>query len=135
MKGGKGAMKIVATKPELCIGCGLCEEACSEVLFKEVDPEKSAIKITETDDGGYDINVCDQCGECLNICQVQAISRDRNGIVRIDKTKCVQCYACVGFCPILAMRYQEDIVGPFKCISCGACTRACTTGAIYMKEV
>jgi carbon-monoxide dehydrogenase iron sulfur subunit len=112
-----------------------CEEACSGVLFKENDPEKSAIRITEKEDGGYDINVCNQCGECINICQVQAITRNKNGIVMIDKDKCVQCYACVGFCPILAMRYQKDIVGPFKCISCGACTRACNTGAIFMEEI
>ena len=28
-------MKIVATKPELCIGCRACEEACAKVLFKD----------------------------------------------------------------------------------------------------
>lgn len=128
-------MKIVAAKPELCIGCESCEEACSEVLFKTNDPGRSAIRISERGDGEYDINVCNQCGECIDICQVQAISRDKSGIVMIDKGRCVQCYACVGFCPIIAMRYQQDVVGPFKCISCGACTRACPTGAIYMKEV
>jgi len=128
-------MKIVATKPELCIGCRACEEACAKVLFKDTDLEKSAIRITEKDDGGYDINVCNQCGECIDICQVQAIYRNKNGIVMIDKDKCVQCYACVGFCPTLSMRYHKDVVGPFKCISCGACTRACNTGVIFMEEV
>lgn len=128
-------MKIVSTKPELCIGCRSCEEACADVLFKDTNLEKSAIKITELDDGGYDINVCNQCGECIEICPVKAISRNKNDIVMIDEDKCVQCYACVGFCPILAMRYQKDIFGPFKCIACGACVRACPTGAIFMEEV
>ncbi len=127
-------MKIVATKPELCSGCKACEKACSKVQFRVSDPEKSAIKITKNDSGGYDVNVCNQCGVCIDICPVQAIYRGKNGIVLIDKDKCVQCYACVGFCPILAMRYIKDVVGPFKCISCGACTRACPTGAIFMEE-
>lgn len=128
-------MKIVSTKPELCIGCRACEEACVEVNFKDTNLEKSAIRITELEDGSYDINVCNQCGECIEICPVQAISRNKIGTVMIDKNKCVQCYACVGFCPILAMRYQKEVFGPFKCISCGACTRACPTGAIFMEEV
>ncbi|NMA55806.1 MAG: 4Fe-4S binding protein [Firmicutes bacterium] len=128
-------MKIVATKPELCIACKLCEEACSQALFGVTDSEKSAIRISENENGEYDINVCDQCGECLDICQVQALMRDENGIIVIDKDKCVHCYACVGFCPVLAMRYHQDIMGPFKCISCGACTEVCATGAIFMQEI
>ncbi len=127
-------MKIVKTKPELCIGCRACETACSKVLFKEDNPEKSAIKITEKNEGGFDINVCNQCGECIDICPVKAIYRAKNGTVMINKEKCVQCYACVGFCSYLSMRYQEDVFGPFKCIACGACTRECTTGAIFMDE-
>jgi Fe-S-cluster-containing hydrogenase component 2 len=128
-------LKIVAAKPELCIGCKACEEACSKVLFKDTAREKSVIRITPRNGEGYDINICSQCGECIDICPVQAINRNNNDIVMIDKEKCVHCYACVGFCPLLAMRYHKDVVGPFKCISCGACTRACNTGAIFMEEV
>ncbi len=128
-------MKFVSTKPELCIGCRACEEACVKVRFKETDTTKSVIKVTELEDGKYDINVCNQCGECIEICPVQAIYRDKNGTIMIDKDKCVQCYACVGFCPTLSMRYHKEVFGPYKCISCGACTRACPTGAIFMEEV
>lgn len=127
-------MKYVATKPELCIGCKACQEACAKVLFKDTNLERSAIIVTENTNGEFDINVCNQCGECIDICPVEAIYRNKSGIVMIDQEKCVHCFACVGFCPILAMRYHKDVVGPFKCISCGACTRACPTGAIYMEE-
>lgn len=127
-------MKYVAAKPELCTGCKTCMEACAKVLFKDTDIEKSAIKISEKADGAFDINVCNQCGECIDICPVEAIYRNKAGTVMINKDLCVHCYACVGFCPILAMRYHKDVVGPFKCIACGACTRACPTGAIYMQQ-
>jgi len=109
-------------------------EACAKVLFKATDLEKTAIKVAEKADGTYDINVCNQCGECIDICPVEAIHRNKAGTVMIDKDLCVHCYACAGFCPILAMRYHKDVVGPFKCIACGACTRACPTGAIFMQE-
>jgi len=127
-------MKFVATKSELCIGCKACEEACSKVLFKDTDTAKSAIIVMPNNDSGFDINVCNQCGECIDICPVQAIFRNKNGTVMIDKATCVHCFACVGFCPSLAMRYHKDVVGPFKCIACGACVRACSTDAIYMEE-
>jgi len=128
-------LKIVRTKPELCIGCRACEETCSKVLHKDTNNEKSAIIITEKENSTFDINVCNQCGECIPICPVEAIYRAKNGTVMINKDKCVHCYACVGFCPNLSMRYQKDVTGPFKCISCGACTRECPTGAIFMEEV
>lgn len=127
-------MKFVAAKPELCKGCKACEEACAKVLYKDTDTEKSAIIVMPNNDSGFNINVCSQCGECIDICPVQAIYRNKNGVVMINKDTCVHCFACVGFCSILAMRYHKDVVGPYKCISCGACTRACSTGAIYMEE-
>jgi len=127
-------MKVVEKKAELCIGCHACEQACSKVLFKVEDPEKSAIRIFEKADEGFDINVCNQCGECIDICPVEAIYRGKNGSVMINKEKCVGCFACVGFCPISAMRQHKDYTEPFKCISCGACTRECPTEAIFMKE-
>ena len=40
-------MKILAVKPELCTGCGICEEVCSQTFYKEENPEKSAIRIGE----------------------------------------------------------------------------------------
>lgn len=127
-------MKVVSTKAELCIGCKACEDACSKVLFKEQNPEKSAIRVTEMEDEGYEINVCNQCGECIDICPVEAIYRAKNGTVMINKEKCVGCFACVGFCPIGAMCQHKDYVEPFKCIACGACTRECPTEAIFLEE-
>ncbi len=125
-------MKVVETNPDLCAGCLLCEDTCSEMLFRVEDGSKSAIRITETDDG-YDINVCNQCGECIEVCPVEAIQRKKNTII-VNKTKCIGCFSCVGFCPQGAMRQHEEMVEPFKCISCGSCTEECPTEAIVLVE-
>lgn len=126
-------MKILSKKQELCIACGACEEVCSKTYFKEKASEKSCITIESSKE--EKINVCNQCGVCIDICPVKAISRNTLGVVTIKKKDCVGCFMCVGFCPEEAMRQHDDYVEPFKCIACGLCVHACPTGAIFIGEV
>ncbi|HSH35252.1 4Fe-4S binding protein [Schnuerera sp.] len=123
-------MKYLVKNPELCIECKACEEACSKVFFKENNGEKSRIRIG----GDKKITACTQCGECIDICPVEALYRDEKGIIRLDKEKCVGCLMCVGFCPEFAMFEHEDYIEPFNCIACGICVKSCPTGAIYIEK-
>ena len=83
-------MKLLTHKQEVCTGCLECELACSRAYFKTDDPNYSAIRIVENN-RTYKAHMCNQCGECINMCTANAIYRDRNGVVRIDKKKCVGC--------------------------------------------
>jgi len=105
--------------------------------FKVADPERSAIRIFEpaTEGESYTATFCNQCGECIDICPVKALSRSKLGVVRIKKKVCVGCYACVGFCPILVMRTHPEESFPFKCVACGKCAEACPEGALEIIEV
>lgn len=123
-------MKRLAKNEALCIGCGECEDACSKTYFKEDNKEKSSIQIGINNK----ITVCSQCGECIDICSVAAISRDKSGVVRINKKLCVGCFMCVGFCPELAMKMHGDLLEPFKCIACGQCAKVCPTQAIFISQ-
>ncbi|SNS66003.1 Fe-S-cluster-containing dehydrogenase component [Anaerovirgula multivorans] len=125
-------MKYLARKDSLCIKCHQCEEICSKAFFKTDNVEKSCIRITEEIDKV--IVACNQCGICIDICPVKAITRDSKGIVRINKKECVGCFMCVGFCPEAAMRQHDDYIEPFKCIACGLCAKQCPTEAIYIEE-
>lgn len=125
-------MKRVVVNQKLCIGCGNCEEVCSNSFFKVKDKTKSAILIDKQ--SKEPVNVCSQCGECINVCSEEAISRNKNGVVILNKAKCVGCYICAGFCPTLSMRIHEDFIEPFKCIACGICVKSCPTGAISIEE-
>ena len=128
-------VKILTLHPEKCNGCLDCEKACSQVQFKKDDGrDKSALRIIQKYES-HDMNVCNQCGLCIDMCTVGALTRNKNGVVWLDKNICIGCQACVGFCPIGAMRKSDVRIEPFKCISCGACVRACPNGALELVEV
>jgi len=132
--GKPNTVKVLKFYPEKCNGCLECEKACSQVHFKtKEDGEKSAIRIFKKG-SGYQMHVCDQRGLCLDMCLVGALQRRKNGIVWLDKNICIGCLACVGFCPIGAMRKSDARIEPFKCISCGACVRACPEKALELVE-
>ncbi|MEA2055938.1 MAG: 4Fe-4S binding protein [Candidatus Thermoplasmatota archaeon] len=128
-------VKILKFHAEKCNGCLECEKACSKVQFKtENGGKQSAIHIIKKG-SSYEMDVCNQCGLCIDICPVGAITRKKTGVVILDKNTCVGCQACVGFCPSGTMRKSDIRVEPFKCISCGACVRACPENALELVEV
>lgn len=126
-------MKSLKKNENLCTSCHECEKACSKTWFKEENCEKSCIRIKQ-EGSSSNITVCTQCGECIDICQAQALYRDKNGIVRVNKDLCVGCFMCVGFCPEGAIFAHEQHTEPFKCIACGQCVKVCPTKAIYISE-
>jgi len=123
-------MKRLVADPTKCKGCGTCEETCSKAFFKKKCKEKSAIRVTANEQGGYTIAVCDQCGDCMGMCSAMALSRMPNGMVRLDKRSCVGCLVCVGECLRDFMFYHDDLPVPFKCNACGLCVKHCPEGVL-----
>ena len=122
-------MKYLKTYPEKCIGCHACEEACSQMFFKENNRDKSCIRISEIEQK-QEISVCNQCGKCIPMCQPEAITTNPQGVVMINKKDCVGCLICVAECPLKVMHYHQSQQAPFKCIACGICADKCPTGAL-----
>ena len=127
-------MKFLGIKQEICTGCGKCEAACSGAYFKEENKSKSAIRI-KNNFNTFQAVKCTQCGECINMCTAMAIHRDKLGVVRIKKDRCVGCLGCVGFCSYLAMFYNEGDNIPYKCVACGICTKKCPEQALSVLSV
>ena len=128
--------RTLAVVPELCSGCRICELTCALTHFGVNNPKKSAIRVMVT----YPHPVvrmpivCSQCKTpvCANACPVGALYRT-DGVVKLDKDKCVSCMKCVDACPFGAIYAHEDVEHPIKCDLCGgepACVAKCPKGAL-----
>ncbi|HHY37968.1 MAG TPA: 4Fe-4S dicluster domain-containing protein [Clostridia bacterium] len=124
-------MKL-GVKDELCSGCKICQTICSLTLFDVCNPKRSALKIVGhfPAPGRYEVVTCDQCGDCAEVCPVEAIKLE-NGVYKIDRDECTGCGACVDACPKGAMILWRGDDVPIKCTLCGACMEFCPRGALY----
>ncbi len=125
-------MKVLKTYPDKCIACHACESACANLYFKEDNPAKSCIVIS---DESYPVgmNVCNQCGTCVAACPTLALTINPQGVIMLNKKLCIGCLMCVAVCPTDSMRTAAGLLNPFKCIACGVCTKSCPADAIQIE--
>jgi len=98
-----------------CVGCNACTAACKidnatgfgvdygRVLELEVGQFPDVSKV-------YLPILCMQCEdpECLKVCPTGATFKTEEGIVLIDKEKCMGCRYCVVACPYMARFFYDD---------------------------
>jgi len=132
-----------------CIGCRKCEDACSQVN-ELPPPEKQSCdcvvfdhkrrpdedsftvvnryfsgKLTEFDtpDPTFVKTQCMHCQDpaCVSACIAAALSKQSNGAVKYDASKCIGCRYCMVACPfeIPAYEYHDPITPRVrKCTFC-----------------
>jgi len=127
-------MQII-TRDTRCSGCRLCQQICAITHFQEINPKKSAIRIKAKfpRPGVFTPVLCDQCGECAEVCPSGAIEMESGRYV-IDKEACTLCEACVDACPKGAIHVPVGADHPVKCVLCMKCTEVCNTGAIVAQN-
>ncbi len=128
-------MKTLSFNPQLCDGTHDCEVVCAYTWFKVQDVNKASLHITPTVNNTYSAHFCIQCGECVDICPVNALYQDKQGVIRVRARLCVGCMSCVGFCPHDVMYFDTERAVPFKCVACGQCVDACPNGALKIIEI
>ena len=131
-------MKRVYVHEKWCLGCHLCEYNCAfansgmKDMVLALKNKKIFPRIHVEGDEKITFAVsCRHCTDplCVKSCIAGAISKI-DGVVKIDKTKCVGCMTCVLVCPHGALSPGEDGVMQ-KCELCleNACGKpACVTG-------
>lgn len=119
-------------RDELCSGCRVCQLVCALENFGHNNPRMGLLRIVGhfPQPGRYEVRVCDECGECRDVCPVEAITKV-DGILRVNESLCTQCLACVEACPHGVMVTHPQLAAPQKCVLCGACAEYCPTGAVY----
>ena len=87
-------------------GCCNCCGDCCGVLRGVTDwglsesAQKSNYRAT------LDLEQCNACGNCIERCQVHAITEDTDGMPLLDRTKCIGCGQCVIKCSTDAAKLE-----------------------------
>lgn len=128
-------MKGLILDHDKCTGCSLCELICALTHFQENNPKKAAIRIKRKfpDPGAFEIQVCNQCGHCLEVCPQKAIYEEA-GRYKIEVDKCNFCRICVAECPTQVLFTHKDVPYPWKCDLCGECVEVCAPQALRGRE-
>jgi Fe-S-cluster-containing dehydrogenase component len=113
--------KYVSADPEKCVGCQICEYACSMANEKAFNPNKSRIRTMRL---GPLVNMAVACRHCENpicviSCPKKALSQEEEtGIIRVDEHACDGCGWCIDVCQFGAINIHPDKKIAFTCNNC-----------------
>lgn len=141
-------MKRVFVNEKWCLGCHLCEYNCAFANSGVKDMVKALkdkplyprIHIEGDDKISYAVS-CRHCTDpiCVKSCISGALSVN-DGVISIDRSKCVGCLTCILVCPYGALSQSESgaVQKCELCLnnSCGepACVKGCPNKAIVFEE-
>ena len=143
-------MKRIYAEEKWCLGCHLCEYECAFANSGITDMVKALkgkrihpnIRVEEGGDVHFAVN-CRHCTQaiCIKSCIAGALSRGEDGVVRIDRDRCVGCFTCVLVCPFGAVLPAQDGGVAQKCALCTDnlcgepnCVKHCPNNAIVYEE-
>ena len=142
-------MKRIYVDEKWCLGCHLCEYHCAfansgkDNMAKALKNVKINPRIQVEEHDGISFAVsCRHCEDPAGVkgCITGALSIV-DGVIQIDKEKCVGCYTCILSCPYGAIMPSDDGVVQ-KCELClknsngkPACVEGCPNRAIVFEEV
>jgi len=113
--------KFVSADPEKCVGCCICEYACSMVKEKTFNPTKSRIRAVRL---GPLVNLavtCRLCEDppCVTACPRDALSQEeKTGIIIVDEEKCNGCGWCIEACDYGAIMLHPETKVVYVCDTC-----------------
>jgi len=99
-----------------CIQCKSCEVACKQ--WKGIKAGTIRLRRVEEITTGTFPNVtrrffsisCRHCvkAPCISVCPTKAIVKRPDGIVIVEKDKCIGCRVCLEACPFSSPQFGED---------------------------
>ncbi|AXR77384.1 4Fe-4S dicluster domain-containing protein [Natrarchaeobaculum sulfurireducens] len=103
--------------PNRCIGCHACSVACKQRHDRDADADDWRT-VSHLSRGEYpdfeEVPIsmsCMHCHDapCEQVCPPDAIiKRDEDGIVTVDRDRCIGCHYCAWACPFGAPTYDDE---------------------------
>jgi TPP-dependent indolepyruvate ferredoxin oxidoreductase alpha subunit len=130
--------QFVNCDPEKCVGCVICEYACSLEKEKVFNPVKSRIRAIRLDPLSNMAIACRACKEapCVVACPENALAQStETGVVTVDEAKCNGCGWCIEACEYGAITLHPHKQKVIVCDLCNGepeCVQFCPEGALSL---
>lgn len=128
---------FVSVDPSKCIGCGICEYACTtEKGEGNWNPIRSRIRVVRMVPVFNFALTCRGCidARCVKACPERAIAQSEvNSLLIIDDKKCKGCDWCVQACPHGGITINADTGKAIACNLCEGdpqCVKTCPEEAL-----
>ncbi len=131
--------EFISCDTDKCIGCQVCEYACSAEKEKVFNPTKSRIRTIRLDVLSNIAITCRSCKDapCVNACPKKAlIQSEETHVISVDEAKCDGCGWCIEACEYGAVTLHPQTRKAIVCDACNGdpqCIEACPESALTFR--
>ncbi len=137
----KSERKFVAVDPSKCIGCGICEYACTVEKGEGMwNPIRARIRVVRMAPVFNFALACRGCtdAKCVKACPEKAITQSEStGLITIDESKCKGCDWCVQACDHGGIIIHAESGKAIACNLCDGdpqCVKFCPEEALVVVD-
>lgn len=133
---------FISADPNKCVGCRICEYACSYEKYKVFNPLRSRIRVVRIYPNINLSVTCRLCEDapCVKACPRKALTQSKEtGIIMVDEETCDGCGWCVEACDFGAITLDPDKKVAMICDLCSSrpdkkpqCVEWCPEGALEL---
>ena len=130
------ARYVMVIDSEKCMDCKACVIACQQRNHVPYGLSRNWVRETDSDQSAcgfkFQPGACMHCEDpsCVRACPTGATWRGSDGVVEIDRSRCIGCGSCIEACPYHA-RFRHPVTGTAdKCDYCRGATPGQTPACV-----